>query len=364
MSQAILKKEEKVAFALRALYRKYGYLPYNMSKFEPYDLYSSNKDFLVGDGVITFNDTNGKLLALKPDVTLSIIKNAGEENCKVYYHENVYRISGATKEFKELMQVGLERIGERSVYALYETAYLAAASLNEISSDFVLDISHLGILSATLESLGVDGVITKEIMQKISEKNVHEILALCQNCGVAGEKTDALLSLVKTYGDMKTVLEKLAPLCVDGKAKEAYEELKAVCTLLEKTEYANKIRIDFSVVNDMNYYNGLVFKGFVVGVCEGVLSGGQYDRLMARMGRKTGAIGFAVYLDLLENLQESKRQYDVDLLVLYDEKTEPTLLAATVEKAINEGKSVSAQTDKGKIRCRETLDLSGRKDND
>ena len=102
MSETILKQEERVAFALRALYRKYGYLPYNMSKFEPYDLYSSNKDFLVGDGVITFNDTNGKLLALKPDVTLSIIKNAGAENCKVYYHENVYRISGATKEFKEL----------------------------------------------------------------------------------------------------------------------------------------------------------------------------------------------------------------------------------------------------------------------
>ena len=362
MSQTILKKEEKVAFALRALYRKYGYLPYNMSKFEPYDLYSSNKDFLVGDGVITFNDAFGKLLALKPDVTLSIIKNAGGENCKVYYHENVYRISGATKEFKELMQVGLERIGEKGVYALYETAYLAAASLNEISTDFVLDISHLGILSATLEALGEDAAFQKRIMQKIAEKNVHETLALCQSRNVDEEKTNALLSLVKTYGDMQTVLKKLAPLCESGKAKEAYEELKAVCALLEKTEYANKIRIDFSVVNDMKYYNGLVFKGFVGGVCEGVLSGGQYDRLMARMGRKTGAIGFAVYLDLLENLQENKREYDIDLLVLYDDDTSPALLAATVEKAIGEGKSVSAQKEKGNLRFFETLDLTGRKE--
>ena len=361
MSETILKQEEKVAFALRALYRKYGYLPYKMSKFEPYDLYSSNKDFLVGDGVITFNDAFGKLLALKPDVTLSIIKNAGGENCKVYYHENVYRISGATKEFKELMQVGLERIGEKGVYALYETAYLAAASLNEISTDFVLDISHLGILSATLESLGEDGAFQRQIMQKLAEKNVHETLALCQSRGIDKEKTDALLSLVKTYGDMKTVLSKLAPLCGSGKAKEAYDELAAVCALLEKTEFADKIRIDFSVVNDMNYYNGLVFKGFVGGVCEGVLSGGQYDRLMARMGRKTGAIGFAVYLDLLENLRENKRAYDIDMLVLYDDDTDPALLVKTVQEATEAGKSVSAQKEKGKLRFAETLDLSGRK---
>ena len=361
MSETILKQEEKVAFALRALYRKYGYLPYKMSKFEPYDLYSSNKDFLVGDGVITFNDAFGKLLALKPDVTLSIIKNAGGENCKVYYHENVYRISGATKEFKELMQVGLERIGEKGVYALYETAYLAAASLNEISTDFVLDISHLGILSATLESLGEDGAFQRQIMQKLAEKNVHETLALCQSRGIDKEKTDALLSLVKTYGDMKTVLSKLAPLCGSGKAKEAYDELAAVCALLEKTEFADKIRIDFSVVNDMNYYNGLVFKGFVGGVCEGVLSGGQYDRLMARMGRKTGAIGFAVYLDLLENLRENKRAYDIDMLVLYDDDTDPALLVKTVQEETEAGKSVSAQKEKGKLRFAETLDLSGRK---
>ena len=361
MSETILKREEKVAFALRALYRKYGYLPYKMSKFEPYDLYSSNKDFLVGDGVITFNDAFGKLLALKPDVTLSIIKNAGGENCKVYYHENVYRISGATKEFKELMQVGLERIGEKGVYALFETAYLAAASLNEISSEFVLDISHLGILSATLEELGGDDAFQKQIMQKLAEKNVHETLALCQSRGVDEEKTNALLSFVKTYGDMQTVLQKFAPLCGSGKAKEAYDELKAVCALLEKTEFADKIRIDFSVVNDMNYYNGLVFQGFVGGVCEEVLSGGQYDRLMARMGRKTGAIGFAVYLDLLEDLRDDNRAYDIDMLVLYDDDTDPALVAKTVQEAMEAGKSVSAQKEKGKLRFAETIDLSGRK---
>ena len=77
-SEDILKYEERAVFALRQLYKSYGYRQFKMSKFEEYDLYSENKDFLVSDGVITFNDTDGKLLALKPDVTLSIIKHSKE----------------------------------------------------------------------------------------------------------------------------------------------------------------------------------------------------------------------------------------------------------------------------------------------
>ena len=64
-----ITRAEQTAFTLRALYRRYGYIPYRMGKFEEYDLYSRNKDFLVSDSVITFTDTNGRLMALKPDVT-------------------------------------------------------------------------------------------------------------------------------------------------------------------------------------------------------------------------------------------------------------------------------------------------------
>ena len=70
-----LRFEERAVFALRSLYSRYGYSYYKMSKFEEYDLYVRNKDFLVSDSVITFTDTNGRLMALKPDVTLSIIRH-------------------------------------------------------------------------------------------------------------------------------------------------------------------------------------------------------------------------------------------------------------------------------------------------
>ena len=92
----ILTTEERAALALRLLYAKQGYVHYKMSKFEEYELYVRNKDFLVSDSVLTFTDTDGRLRALKPDVTLSIVKNGRDtdEKMKVYYDEQVYRAAG------------------------------------------------------------------------------------------------------------------------------------------------------------------------------------------------------------------------------------------------------------------------------
>lgn len=361
MSESILKEEEKISYALRSLYRDYGYLSYKMSKFEKYDLYVKNKEFLVGDGVITFNDTNGKLLALKPDVTLSIIKNDADENGKrkVCYNENVYRISGKTKQFKELMQAGLECIGDLDMYDVYETVYLAAGSLALVSPNFVLDISDLGILSAILSEVSAGDKFDKEIMQKIAEKNVHEIEKLCLDYGVDQANAEKLKVIATAYGKPSVVLKKLKPICVNEEAKLGYERLSLLTSLLEKSEYGDRIRIDFSVVNDMNYYSDIVFKGFIAGIGEGVLSGGRYDKLLTRMGRKSGGIGFAVYLDLLEGFGAEKRGTDVDVLVLYDEKTDVKELIAKVQELVQAGNSVRAQKSLGNIRYKQLIQLSG-----
>ena len=342
----ILKNEEKAIFALRNLYKQYGYLPFKMSKFEEYDLYVRNKDFLVSDSVITFNDTNGRLLALKPDVTLSIIKNTIDEiGCKqrVYYNENVYRISGSTHQFKEIMQTGLECIGDIDINDVFEVVYLSAKSLATISNDFVLDVSHMGIFSAILDMASDNEIFKKEVTKLISEKNKHDIKALCDKYSIESKYSDMICDFIGMYGNMEGVLKKLEPVCENGQLKKSYEQLKALCMLLSKTEFANNINLDFSVVNNMNYYNGIVFKGFLKGICEGVLSGGEYNPLMRTMGRKSNAIGFALYLDLLEELENEKNDYDVDVLLVYDENTDTSSLISKKNDLISKGYSVCAQ---------------------
>ena len=120
-----LKKDEQAVFALRELYRRYGYLPYKMSRFEEYDLYVRNKDFLVSDQIITFADRNGKLLALKPDVTLSIIKNSPDRPGavqKLYYNENVYRADSASRDIREIMRFWSRYCRQRPVMSAVSEA--------------------------------------------------------------------------------------------------------------------------------------------------------------------------------------------------------------------------------------------------
>ena len=185
--KSLLKNEESAVFTLRSLYRSYGYLPYKMSKFEEYDLYVRNKDFLVSDSIITFNDRDGKLLALKPDVTLSIVKNTSfEKNStqKLFYNENVYRVSGSTHTYKEIMQTGLECIGDVGVYDIAEVVFLALSSLQKMGGNFVLDVSSMGVVSALLSEASQDSDFQRKITHLIGEKNPHEIKRVCEEYAV------------------------------------------------------------------------------------------------------------------------------------------------------------------------------------
>lgn len=320
-----LNFNEKVMFRLRSLYRGRGYTQYKMSKFEEYDLYAKNKDFLISDSVITFTDTNGKLMALKPDVTLSIIKNLQDRPCdlqKVYYSENVYRISKGSHAFREIMQVGLECLGDIDDYQLSEAISLAAESLRAVCENCVLDISHLGLISDVMQTCSVPSWAEADILRCIGEKNSHELLAVCNEAGVNPEKAELLRLLATASGEPETVLSTLHT-ALDGMVDTAaLDQLERITAALSE-EVRGLCRLDFSVVGDTNYYNGIVFKGFIQGVPSAVLSGGQYDKLMQKMKRQSGAVGFAVYLDMLERLEQTPNAYDIDTVLLYDENDSP-----------------------------------------
>ncbi len=349
-----LKRDEAAVFRLRELYESYGYARFKMSKFEEYDLYVQNKSFLVSDHVITFTDTNGRLLALKPDVTLSIVKNCRvQPGCveKVHYNENVYRVSPGTGSYKEIMQSGLECMGDLDEYQLSEVLTLAVKSLSAISEEYILEVSHLGILSGVLDGLGATGSLRQELLSCVGEKNLHGIRSLCRQAGLEPGDLETLLGLC---GAPDAVLPRLAEVPGCG---QAAGEISRILSAVP----CEKVRLDFSLAGDMNYYNGVVFRGFVSGIPVGVLSGGQYDRLMEKMGKNCGAVGFAVYLDLLEELPREQEKYDADAFLLYDDGVSPAAVARQVESLAGLGLRVTARkTLPEKLRCRQVLKMTER----
>ena len=294
----ILSFSEKAVFAMRNLFLKGGYRQFKMSKFEEYDFYSKNKDFLVSDGVITFNDTTGKLLALKPDVTLSIIKNCKDLSSgveKYFYNENVYRISESSKSYKEIMQTGLECIGNVTENEVKEVVNLAIDSLKVLSSDFVIKFSHVGLTSALLSDYGVEENKKQQVINLLAQKNVGALKEILTDA-----QFESLKKLTNSYSTVSQALNEVEAICVSNESKNLLKQFSCIVSDLP----SNAV-VDFSITSPDGYYSGIVFKGFVHGVSTRVLSGGQYDNLMQKMGRKSSAIGFAVYLDTLERVEDA-----------------------------------------------------------
>ena len=336
-----LDYQERILFALRGLYDRYGYRPYKMNKFEEYDLYARNKDFLISDNVITFTDTNGKLMALKPDVTLSIVKNTTDTQSsvqKLYYNETVYRVSKGSRAFREMMQVGLECLGDVDDYCITEVLLLAAKSLQQISNECVLDISHLGLVTELLETAGLPKELQAEAFKAIGEKNLHELDALCKGAGISEDSIQLLQTVFSLSGSISTVLPQLRSLFC-SKDLCRFEQ---ILSALAASDVASLFRIDFSVVDNVHYYNGFVFKGFISGVPSSVLSGGQYDKLMKKMRRTNSAVGFAVYTDVLERLADAPAQYDVDTVLLYPKDAPVSAVYQKVQELTEQGVQVLA----------------------
>lgn len=354
----VIKNDEKAIFALRSLYQKYGYKQYKMSKFEEYDLYAKNKDFLVSDSVITFTDFGGKLMALKPDVTLSIIKNSQEDSLtKVYYNENVYRITEGSHTFKEIMQTGLECIGDIDIYNICEVVMLAIESLGAISEDYIMDISHMGLISQIITETTEDSILQKKLIKCLGEKNIHEIRSICRDAGIDSKNLELLASV---YGKGDKVLEALKQASLSDEAMKAVSELENINKFLKENSLADKVNFDFSIAGNMKYYSAVVFKGYIKGISASVLSGGQYSKLLSRMGKKSDAIGFAVYLDMLERMNSQTKKYDVDTVLVYDEGADISALSKNIRLLTDIGTTVLAVKKVPDIKYKQLLKFNGK----
>ena len=294
---------ERSTLQLRVLYEGAGYRKFRCSHFEEYSLYQQNERFLSDSQVITFTDLDGKLRAIKPDVTLSIAKNAqptaGE--CKKYYYtEQICRPSRESHTFSEISQMGLECIGAVGAAEQAEVVRLALESLASLEVPTVLEVSHMGYLTGLLDALNVPAEARTKLLDFLRAKNAHELRTAALDAGLDDTAAAALTGLLDLHGPLGATLTKARAACLCDAQRNALDELQALQNALG--EDGRGTQLDLSMADEMEYYNGLVFTGYVAGIPRAVLKGGRYDYLMQRFTPGANAIGFAMYLDELERL--------------------------------------------------------------
>ncbi len=300
---ASLQPKERASFALRALYEAAGCRKYHMGRFEEYSLYQANRSFLSSEQVITFTDLDGRLLALKPDVTLSIAKTAQPapgETLRYYYHENVYRPSAESHTFQEIGQMGLEFLGDVGEAQNQQAVSLAAQSLAQLGAQWVLELSHMGYLFGLFDALGVPESARAQLLEKLRAKNSHELRSAAARAGLDEAAAGTLCGVLTLAGEFTQTLSRAEALCKNQRMTNAVQELKALADTLDTS--GGSVRLDLTLAGEMEYYNGLVFQGYLKDLPRPLLKGGRYDLLMQKFTPGAGAIGFAVYLDELDRL--------------------------------------------------------------
>lgn len=310
LADNILRQEEKIALQLRELYEAAGYHFLRLASFEDYRFYLEQKNFLSGGDVIKFTGSNGRLLALNPDVTLSIVKNTPSgESRKVYYNENVYRHIRKSDEYRQINQVGIEVLGEVDQETELAVVLLALQSLAQIGTG-KLELSHIGLITAILDLFST--WTRGKVFTRIKNKNLPELAQLAEAEGVSPERVAQIMEMMKLSGDLFTMLPQVAQVVTGwAAAEQAVAELAKVVSALEQAKRPEQVELlfDLSTVNDTNYYSGLILQGFIEGLPQALLFGGRYDGLLKTLGKSQQAIGFGIHLDLLDqNSQEQAKE--------------------------------------------------------
>jgi ATP phosphoribosyltransferase regulatory subunit len=362
-----LQQEEKIITNLTALYEGRGYKKYKPSFCEEYALYLENRDFLISKSVITFSGAGGKLYALRPDVTLSILTHSkADKNLteKLFYNEKVYRLSADSKEYKEISQTGVEIIGKIDDVCQAEIVMLCLETLSAVSENYLLDISHMGYTEGLISSFNLSVENKSKVYGYLRNKNLHDFEKFAESVNLSAEQISAFKGVTEICGNAEKAIKEAKKLAINKEMKDSANELEQLINTLTSLGYGDKININFSIANNADYYNGVIFNGYIEGVPRSVLSGGRYDKLPQKLGKDAQAIGFALYLGELERYFKWEKR-SVDYMVVYDDKTQNEALKIA-DKKIKDGQTIRLVL-KGTecdIPCDNILDLTdGGKEN-
>lgn len=326
--------------ALKNRYITYGYRQVQTSVFEDYDLYAAIAGTIDKDDMIKVVDSSGKVLVLRPDMTIPITrmavteKNKDLKNSRLFYVQDVFRQSFEQIGRKETTQAGVECFGESTAENDAEIIALAVHSLMDLGfTSFKLELGHAGFFKALINELNISSDKTEQIKTFIQSKNVAELEKSLADVPAEKGLIDAVREIPMLYGDPQTVMERAEKLTLNQTMKRTLQKLRNVYELLEAYGVTDYVVFDLGLINNMNYYTGLIFQGFVPSLGKPVLMGGRYDHLAEHFGMDMPAIGFACDVNsLLQAIYKQEKPRAAtntnDILIVYNRSKQKEALVA------------------------------------
>ena len=316
------RERRQVQSHLTHLFRSRGYAEIITPEVEFYDSFVTGGCAIPQEAMLKGIDRSGKICVMCPDCTIPIARVAATKLKDIplpqrfYYNQNIYRSGDANRgNDGERAQCGVELIGARGLRADLEMICMAVDALRACGlKRFHIEIGHAGIYRALASEMKIDDETAEQIRALIEGKSFAALRAFLADYSDRPACT-ALNQLAYLFGGVE-VLDEAEALGSGEEGTIAY--LRTLYQLLEQAGYGGYVRFDLGLVHQIDYYTGVVFRGYVEGAGTAVLSGGRYDRLLESFGRPAQAIGFAVDVDAVAGCLPPVESPAVDTVIYYD----------------------------------------------
>ena len=350
--QDILPEECRILTALRdklsKKFRLCGFEPVLSGALEYYDTYSDIVNKIPQERMFKLTDTDGKLLVLRPDVTLAISRIAAtklaDPHTRLCYFADKWDMQEAGgMTSREIYQAGVECLGEEGAFSDAQAIAFSIECMRETGIDgLIVDIGHVGYFKGILEECGLTDAQSEEVRELINAKDGYNAERILRKAGAKEKTLNTVLAMPTLFGGAE-VLARAEALTENPRALSAIAYLKKVYSLLVEMGYEDCICFDLGTVKRLSYYSGIVFSGLVKELGAPLLSGGRYDNLADDFGKHIPAVGFAIGLKrVLVALERQGKLPEKQMLdaVVYCEEGGEGVAYAHFSKLTGEGKSV------------------------
>lgn len=316
----------------------YGYARMKTAAFEKYDLYSHVTSSVKRQEMVKVIDTNGEVLVLRPDVTIPLTQELSHDRNELtreyrfFYIQEVFRQQVGQSMKTERTQAGVEYFSQCSPEADAEVIALAIQTMQDLGwQNITIELGHAAILNGLIEGLGFDEHNQNSLKSLIQAKNIVELRPFLASLSVDKTMIHAVEQIPTFYGKPHDVLQRAKQILTAPDMQQTIAYIEEVYRILVLYGLEDYLVIDFGLINDMDYYSGVLFQGYVERVGKPVLMGGRYDDLGKAFGAELPAIGFACDIESIVNALYANHapQSLVDVTIFY----EPDELAQAIEMA-------------------------------
>lgn len=304
--------------AIRGALEGCGYSEIITPAVEYYDVFAQANPALDQEQMLKIIDRAGRICVARPDNTTPIARIAATRlgdsvlPVRLYYSQKVFRsVSGGHGHRSEFLQIGAELIGADGLDADRDILSAAFGALQKTGADnFRIELGHAEIYKALIEELGADAAAAEQIRRLIENKSfaaLGDALAPYAGCPAA----KALRAMPQLFGGAE-VLDEVENLTQNVRVLGAVSYLRRLHKLLAEAGCAGQVMIDLGLVHEMDYYTGIMFRGYIGGAGAAILSGGRYNALCAKFGRDLPAGGFGIDVERVAESLSGAARPDAD----------------------------------------------------